>query len=213
MSPATRVRREPTQERSRRTVARILAAAEEIVGESGVEAATTRAIAERAGVAVPSLYRFFADREGVLDAMLEQLIGDLDREARAAEAEWEPDDIGELVGLELDLTVQYFEAHPTLVSLWFGGRASAAVIESVRDRNRDLAGRLREMLVSRDLVRGDTPEAVFELAVELGDRALQVAFRASDEPNQEILELGRTAVAAFLERWAVIHAVKAKHRA
>lgn len=200
--PATRVRREPTQERSRRTVARILEAAEEIVGESGVEAATTRAIAERAGVAVPSLYRFFADREGVLDAMLEQLVSDLDEEAKAAEAGWEPADIGELVGLELELTARYFEAHPTLVALWFGGRASPAVIESVRARNRGLAARLREMLVRRTLVRSDTPDAVFELAVELGDRTLQVAFRDADEPDQEILDLGRVAVAAFLERWA-----------
>ncbi|MGB6578867.1 MAG: helix-turn-helix domain-containing protein, partial [Streptosporangiaceae bacterium] len=62
MTTTARVRREPTQQRSRRTVRQILAAAEQIVGTQGVDAATTRAIAERAGVAIPSLYRFFADR-------------------------------------------------------------------------------------------------------------------------------------------------------
>jgi len=57
MSDVPGTRRLPTQERSRRTVQRILDAAEAIVGESGADAATTRAIAERAGVSAPSLYR------------------------------------------------------------------------------------------------------------------------------------------------------------
>ena len=60
-------RRAPVQERSRQTVTRILDAAAAIADEHGVDAATTRAIADRAGVSYPSLYRFFADREAILD--------------------------------------------------------------------------------------------------------------------------------------------------
>src|SRR5271166_5975676 len=75
---AARGRREPVQERSRRTVRRILAAAEEIVAADGVDAVTTRAIAERAGVATPSLYRFFEDRDAILDALLEQMLAELE---------------------------------------------------------------------------------------------------------------------------------------
>ena len=56
----TAQRREPTQARSRQTVTRILDVAAAIVDEQGVDAATTRTIADRAGVAYPSLYRFFA---------------------------------------------------------------------------------------------------------------------------------------------------------
>ena len=56
-------RRQPVQARSRETVERILAAAAVLIEDGGVEAVTTRAIAERAGVTAPSLYRFFADRE------------------------------------------------------------------------------------------------------------------------------------------------------
>jgi AcrR family transcriptional regulator len=51
-----------------------------------VDAAATRAIAERAGVAIPSLYRFFADRDEILDALAEHMTADLDQHARAAEA-------------------------------------------------------------------------------------------------------------------------------
>ena len=74
------------QQRSRRTVRQILDAAGQIVGTQGVDAAATRAIAERGGVAIPSLYRFFADRDEILDALAEHMTADLDQHARAAEA-------------------------------------------------------------------------------------------------------------------------------
>jgi AcrR family transcriptional regulator len=37
-------------------------------------------------VAIPSLYRFFADRDEILDALAEHMTADLDQHARAAEA-------------------------------------------------------------------------------------------------------------------------------
>lgn len=51
---------------------RILAAAEALIAASGVEAATTRAVAAAAGVQAPALYRLFGDKEGLLDAVAEQ---------------------------------------------------------------------------------------------------------------------------------------------
>src|SRR3974390_141062 len=96
-----RTRRLPVQERSRQTVRQILDAAEEIVGEHGVDAATTRAICERAGVAAPSLYRFFADRDQVLDALLESMLEDLDAHAEVAERGFAGDTIEDFVRLEV----------------------------------------------------------------------------------------------------------------
>lgn len=202
MSTPTRARRVPAQARSRRTVRQILEAAEEIVAEQGVDAATTRAIAERAGVSAPSLYRFFADRDEVLDALLERMVDELDDHARAGEAGWESGDLEGLLRLEFDLHVGYYEAHPSLAALWFGGRASPAVVESVRRRNHDLARRVRELLVARGLVRPDTPVEVFDLVTELGDRVLEVAFRDPRRPDRTVLELGLAALSAFVERWA-----------
>ena len=82
------VRRKPVQERSRRTVAAILDAAEAIVDEEGVNAATTRAIADRAGVAYPSLYRFFSDRDQILDDLLARHTMAVDALAVAGEHTW-----------------------------------------------------------------------------------------------------------------------------
>jgi AcrR family transcriptional regulator len=198
----TRTRREPTQQRSRRTVRQILDAAEQIVGTQGVDAATTRAIAERAGVAIPSLYRFFADRDEILDALVEHMTADLDQHARAAEAAWQPGDPAGLIRLELDTAAAYFEAHPSAVALWFGGRVSPPVVQTIRARNHALAVRVRDLLIAHHLVPEQTPSAVFDLLVELGDRILEVAFRSPSPPDRQTIELGAIALTAFAERWA-----------
>jgi len=201
MTTTARARREPTQQRSRRTVRQILDAAEQIVGAQGVDAATTRAIAERAGVAIPSLYRFFADRDEILDALLQHMMAGLDQQTQAAEAAWQPGDPAGLIRLELDTHAAYFQAHPGAVALWFGGRVSPPVVQSVRARNHALAVRVRDLLIRHHLVPGHTPLAVFDLLVELGDRILEVAFRSPGPPDRQTIELGAIALTALAERW------------
>ena len=201
MTTATaRARREPAQQRSRRTVRQILDAAEQIIGTQGVHAATTRAIAEGAGVAIPSLYRFFADRDEILDALVEHMTADLDQHARAAEAAWTPGGPAGLIRLELDTAVAYFEAHPSAVALWFGSRVSPLVLQTIGVRNHALAVRVRALLVRHHLVPEQTPLAAFDLLVELGDRILEVAFRSPGPPDRQTIELGSIALIAFAER-------------
>jgi AcrR family transcriptional regulator len=62
----------PQQARSRETLARLLAAAEELLEEGGVDAATVPAIAERAGVSVGVVYRRFPDKDTMLRAVYER---------------------------------------------------------------------------------------------------------------------------------------------
>ena len=200
MTETLRIRRIPAQARSRETVQRILDAAEAIVGEAGVDAATTRAIAERAAVAAPSLYRFFADRDEVLDAVLERGLLDLDAHAERAEQGWAGTSIEDFIQLELQLHVAYYEAHPSFVKLWFGGRVSPPVVDEVHARNRALAHRARDVLLAAGLVPSGTPEIAFDMLVELGDRVLEMAFDGSRKADRDIIETGAVALIAFLEQ-------------
>jgi AcrR family transcriptional regulator len=73
-SPSRRpapVRRRPVQERSRRTVGRILDAAAHVFAERGY-AATTNQVAEVAGVSIGSLYQYFPDKDALLVALHER---------------------------------------------------------------------------------------------------------------------------------------------
>ena len=201
MTETARTRRVPIQARSRRTVQRILDAAEAIVGESGVDAATTRAVAERAGVAAPSLYRFFADRDEILDAVLERMLRDLDANVEQAEQAFAGNSIEAFVRLELEAHVAYYEQHPSYAKLWFGGRVSPRVVENVRARNHLLARRSREALITVGLIDPATPEIVFDLLVEFGDSALDMAFRDAPRADREVTEAAIVALTAFAERW------------
>ena len=50
---------------------RILKAAAALIARSGVETATTRAVAAEAGVQAPTIYRLFGDKDGLLEAVAE----------------------------------------------------------------------------------------------------------------------------------------------
>ncbi len=197
MSAAARPRREPVQARSRETVTRVLDAAAALINEAGVEAVTTRAIAARAGVAYPSLYRFFADREEILDQLLERHLADLDARAVAAERTWEITSIEDLIDREFDLHVAYYREHRAAARLWLDGRTSPTVLSHVRHRMSVLAERMRQALIAAELIRADTDPRILLLMVELGDRILDLAFRAGPEPDLAIIGLGRTALVAY----------------
>jgi AcrR family transcriptional regulator len=190
-------RRAPVQERSRQTVVRILDAAAAIADEQGVDAATTRAIADRAGVSYPSLYRFFADREAILDELMERHCAELDARCVEAENTWQITSIAELLNNELDLHVHYYRRHPGSARLWMAGRTSPTVTKHVHARMRNLAGRLHTILVRTGLIPADTDPRSLLVAVEMADRILELSFRDNSDFDQEILDIGRRALIAF----------------
>jgi AcrR family transcriptional regulator len=58
------------------TRARIIAAAARLLQEGGPSAVTTRAVAVAAGVQAPAIYRLFGDKDGLLEAVAEQVMSD-----------------------------------------------------------------------------------------------------------------------------------------
>ena len=197
MTTAAPQRRQPVQERSRQTVARILDAADALIDEGGVEAVTTRAVADRAGVTYPSLYRFFADRDEILDQLVTHHLAALDARAVAEERTWQITSVRDVIDRELDLHVAYFKEHPSAARLWLSGRSSPAVVAQVRQRAQVLAERLRQALVAANFAPSDTDPRVLLLVVELGDRILDLAFRDRSDPDPMIIELGRTALNSY----------------
>jgi AcrR family transcriptional regulator len=77
-------RRRPRQQRSRAIVDSILEAGRRLLAESGESALTTNRIAERAGVSVGSLYRYFPNKEAVVAAICDVHTGHDVDEVRAA---------------------------------------------------------------------------------------------------------------------------------
>jgi AcrR family transcriptional regulator len=199
MAAPPRQRREPLQARSRATVERILAAASALIVEEGVEAATTTAIAARAGVGPSSLYRFFADRDELFALLLESEVQEIERFAQATEDAWKLDSVRDYVERILEMLLEYHERRPLFVRLWFGGRISPAVTAIAQAGNLALAERARERLVAAGIVGEDTPREVALLAVEVGDRVLELAFRAGRRADRSVVAEGAEMLISYLE--------------
>lgn len=110
-------RRIPRQERGERRVAGLLEAAEAVISETGYEAATMSAIAERAGAAIGSLYQFFPSKACITQALRTEyakqfsgMYAPLGKEAKTLNPE-------ELASHLIDLTVEFVETHPALPAL------------------------------------------------------------------------------------------------
>lgn len=74
----------PSQrERSERTVAAIVSAGRELMAEHGYSAVTVDALAARAGVAKGAFYHHFPAKKALLDAVVDQLQGEIADELRA----------------------------------------------------------------------------------------------------------------------------------
>src|SRR5262244_1410115 len=63
------LRRVPVQGRSLARVSRMLDACAELVDEVGYDGLTTTLLAERAGVAIGSVYQFFPDKRAIVQAL------------------------------------------------------------------------------------------------------------------------------------------------
>ncbi|QUD89631.1 TetR/AcrR family transcriptional regulator [Phenylobacterium montanum] len=112
-------RRRAVQARSRETVERILNAASELIAERGADGATMTEIAQRAGVAMGSLYQYFPDKAGVMAALFERHAA-LVREMLAAATAGAKrlDDLIARIGA---VAQAYFDLHrddPVVRSLW-----------------------------------------------------------------------------------------------
>ncbi|MDR3509529.1 MAG: TetR/AcrR family transcriptional regulator [Caulobacteraceae bacterium] len=93
LTAALKRRSTPQQARSRATMERVLQASADLLHEVGVDGFNTNLLAERAGVGVRAIYRYFPNKLAILVAMAEQLretehawIGDL--RALASGGDW-----------------------------------------------------------------------------------------------------------------------------
>jgi AcrR family transcriptional regulator len=68
--------KQPRQKRGERRVNELLAAAAEVLAQTGYRAATMSAIAEKAGAPIGSLYQFFPSKEAVAEALLTRYLNE-----------------------------------------------------------------------------------------------------------------------------------------
>lgn len=174
----TPLRRRPAQRRSAERVQRMLDACANILDEDGYHGLSTTRIAQRAGVAIGSVYQFFPDKRAVAQALaLRNLDVFGDRVslllAKERHTHWS-DTVGAIIGIFVDM----HRTVPGFRELRFGDVADVNLLDASSDNNSVVADRLRMIIVTA-FGEHDTPglAQALAIAVETADAVLKMAFR------------------------------------
>jgi len=152
-----RARKRPQQQRSRDTVAAILAAAAHVFVERGYANTTTNHIAARAGVSIGSLYQYFPSKDAILLALAERHIEHTFAAALDKVREKRHAPVPELLEALVDALIRAHQTDPQLHQVIF---AEARPDAQFRRRLDELD--TRAVSVARDLME----ERCAELAVD-----------------------------------------------
>ncbi|WP_069713422.1 TetR/AcrR family transcriptional regulator [Curtobacterium sp. ER1/6] len=140
---------------------RVVAAAAELLREDGADAVTTRAVAGRAGVQAPTIYRLFGDKDGLLDAVAEHAMTVFAAEKAALVADGAAEGTDPVAALRSgwDATIAFGLANPDLFVIMSdprrgrGSPAVAAGLHALEERLRRVAAVGRLLVREADAVR------------------------------------------------------------
>ncbi|GAP51655.1 TetR/AcrR family transcriptional regulator [Streptomyces azureus] len=196
---ATSLRRAPVQRRSAERLTRILDACADLLDEVGYDALSTRAVAQRAGVPIGSVYRFFGNKRQMVDALAQRNLEHYSE--RVTERLREAGDGGwrEAMDAVLDEYLEMKRTAPGFSLVDFGNQIPVGARQA--EPNHRVADRLTELL-SGYLEREPDEELrrVFLIAVETADTLVHLAFRVAPEGDQKIIEEMREMLRAYLAR-------------
>lgn len=195
------LRRVPVQGRSVARVARMLDTCAEILDEVGYDGLTTTQLAERAGVAIGSVYQFFPDKRAVVQALtmrnLEAYLARVTLRLSGSDlSDWR-----EAVGAAVD---EYFAMHrsvPGFRTLQFANIIDRQSLEATgRDNSEVIAEHLAELL-SQQWAVPMTAAARFSLviAMEITDALARAAFRRDPEGDPAVIGECKTVVREYLD--------------
>jgi AcrR family transcriptional regulator len=162
-------RKQPTQDRSKHTVAAILEATIRILDEAGSAGLTTTRVAEVAGVSVGTLYQYFPNRDALLNALLAD---HLEAAISAVEAECVA-----CAGVPLA------DAAPRVVRAFLAAKATRAVASRIMNKAFGIG-----MLDDRPLVVAATHRAHLAIAKLVS---------GGTEPSPEVLSQASLACSAL----------------
>ncbi|MFJ8465862.1 TetR family transcriptional regulator [Streptomyces swartbergensis] len=196
---ATSLRRAPVQRRSAERLTRILDACAGLLDEVGYDALSTRAVAQRAGVPIGSVYRFFGNKRQMADALAQR---NLERfSERVTQRLREAGDGGwrEAMDAVLDEYLEMKRTAPGFSLVDFGNQIPVGARQA--EPNHRVADRLTELLSGYlDREPDEELRRVFLIAVETADTLVHLAFRVAPDGDEKIIEEMREMLRAYLAR-------------
>ncbi|MDH6216807.1 AcrR family transcriptional regulator [Streptomyces pseudovenezuelae] len=196
---ATSLRRAPVQRRSAERLTRILDACADLLDEVGYDDLSTRAVAQRAGVPIGSVYRFFGNKRQMADALAQRNLERFtervtERLKTAGAGGWRT-----AMDAVLDEYLAMKRTAPGFSLVDFGNQIPVGSRHA--EPNHRVADRLTEMLSGYiDREPDEDLRRTFLIAVETADTLVHLAFRVAPDGDEKIIEEARELLRAYLSR-------------
>jgi AcrR family transcriptional regulator len=193
------LRRIPVQERSARRVQRMLDVCAELLPEVGYDGLSTSLIADRAGVAIGSVYQFFPDKRALVQALTLRNLGLFMERVQGLFVAQEFAHWWEAVDAVMDEFVLMHRTVPGFGFLHFGDVVDVHILDADQDNNAVLAGRMRALLVERfGLVDDERLALGIAVAVEATDAVLKLAFRIDPDGDPAVIGEAKQMIRTYL---------------
>jgi AcrR family transcriptional regulator len=172
-----------------------------LVDEVGYGGLTTTLLAERAGVAIGSVYQFFPDTRAIVQALtIRNLEAYVERlsvciESTAVTKWWDA------VDAAIDEYIIMHRTTPGFRTLHFGDVVDRTLLDDEHDNNIVIAEKLGDLLVSSfGLTAGHQLRFALVIAVEIADVLIKVAFRKHPDGDAIVLNEAKEIIRDYLYR-------------
>ncbi|MDR7301946.1 TetR family transcriptional regulator [Haloactinomyces albus] len=192
------LRRKPVQQRSAQRVEKMLEACGRLIDEVGYDGLTTTLIAERAGVAVGSLYQFFPDKRAVVQ---ELTLRNLDRFVQSVSDRFERSELvhwWDAVDTVFDVYMTMHREVPAFSRLHFGDVVDLRLLDDSKDNNAVIADKLIELIAEQFGMSSAELSLPLSVAVEAADAVLHLAFRRDPAGDPALVAEARELVRGYL---------------
>ncbi|MFI6821484.1 TetR family transcriptional regulator [Micromonospora sp. NPDC050187] len=179
----------------------MLDACAELVDEVGYEGLTTTLLAERAEVAIGSVYQFFPDKRAIVQALT---LRTMESYLQRLDARFASDDLTDWwdgVDAAIDEYITMHRTVPGFRTLHFGDVVDLHLLDEQRDNNGVIADQLARVLTERfGLADGPRLRFILEIAVEAADALIKLAFRRQPEGDERVLDEAKALIREYLHR-------------
>ncbi|MEU7893595.1 TetR family transcriptional regulator [Nonomuraea sp. NPDC049152] len=179
----------------------MLDACAHLLDDVGYEALSTTRIAERAGVAIGSVYQFFPDKRAITQELTRRNVELFVSRVGARFLDEDYRGWWEAVDAIIDEYVDMHRTVPGFKSLHFGDVVDLNLLDSDSENNMVIAGRLRGLLLQEyGLADSEELDVAVLVAVEAGDAVLKLAFRRDPAGAPDFIEAAKQLIRSFLSR-------------
>lgn len=198
MATQVPLRKQPVQQRSAKRVEQMLEACAALIDELGYDGVTTTLIAERAGVAVGSLYQFFPDKRAVVQALTKRHLDHFTKEIEER-LDWEHlEHWWDGVDTIIDIYVEMYRTVDGFSRVRFGDVIDIRFIEDGRDNNTVISEQIAHVVASKHGIPVESLFRQITVGCDIADAILALAFRRKLFDEEDMIAEAKQVVRAYL---------------